>query len=150
MMGGIANPKKGAKIAPNNEIYTLKVGNTDAHWFKEKVAGELPPERSQHTALAMPGDKLFVFGGHHTPQVRLNDVWILNCKQGFEWSHPDNQDTDTPKNAPHKANGPEPRANSAAVLVGNKIWLFGGHGGESFTRKAFNDLYSFDCDTHEW
>lgn len=30
------------------------------------------------------------------------------------------------------------------------MYLFGGHGGVNYARVAFNDLYSFDLDTHQW
>lgn len=45
---------------------------------------------------------------------------------------------------------PAPRANSAAAIIDNKVYLFGGHGGVNYARVAFNDLYSFDLDTHVW
>jgi dynein heavy chain, axonemal len=41
-------------------------------------------------------------------------------------------------------NHPAPRANTAATLLDNKIYLFGGHGGVNYQRVAFNDLFVFD------
>lgn len=45
---------------------------------------------------------------------------------------------------------PPPRANSAATIIENKIYIFGGHGGLNYARISFNDLYSFDLDTCTW
>ena len=56
----------------------------------------------------------------------------------------------TPRNQANPAGGPSPRANTSATLIGNKIYVFGGHGGLNFSRKAFDDMYTFDIETHEW
>jgi dynein heavy chain len=34
--------------------------------------------------------------------------------------------------------------------LGEKIYLFGGHGGLGYSRVAFNDLYSFNLETEKW
>lgn len=31
-----------------------------------------------------------------------------------------------------------------------KIYIYGGHGGLSYARKAFDDIFSFDCATRTW
>ncbi len=110
----------------------------------------IAPARSQHIALQTPTkDKMFVFGGHTTPQVRLNDAWFFNTSN-FSWKKADATEPQTPKNQESLVGGPGPRANSAATLHDNKIYLFGGHGGVNYSRVAFNDLYSFDLDTNTW
>lgn len=45
---------------------------------------------------------------------------------------------------------PGPRANTAACVHNNKIYVYGGHGGASYARIAYNDLYTFDLDTNTW
>jgi dynein heavy chain len=45
---------------------------------------------------------------------------------------------------------PPPRANTAAAIVDNKIYIYGGHGGLNYSRVAFQDMYSFDLDTQHW
>jgi N-acetylneuraminic acid mutarotase len=30
------------------------------------------------------------------------------------------------------------------------VYIFGGHGGLSYQRVAFNDIYSFDIETETW
>lgn len=37
-----------------------------------------------------------------------------------------------------------------ATLFENKVWIFGGHGGLSYSRTSFNDLYTFDLATKTW
>lgn len=46
--------------------------------------------------------------------------------------------------------GPSPRANAAATILDNKVYVFGGHGGVNYARVAFNDLYCFDLETQHW
>jgi len=84
LFGGIESNTNG-KIQPNGDLYVMKMGPNDVNWMKEEAIGdEKPLARTQHTAIATPDNRIFIFGGHHTPQVRLNDTWFLNCKD-FEW-----------------------------------------------------------------
>ena len=45
---------------------------------------------------------------------------------------------------------PPPRANCGFVYSNGKIYIFGGHGGLSYQRIAFADIYSFDIETECW
>jgi len=109
----------------------------------------VPPARAQHIAITTPKqDQLFVFGGHASPQVRLNDTWFLTIN-GLTWKRADG-DNATPKNQDSISGAPAPRANTAATLLNGKIYLFGGHGGVNYQRVAFNDLYAFDLETQKW
>jgi tRNA wybutosine-synthesizing protein 3 len=128
MFGGLRQNKAG-KVEVCDEVYTLRLANKECNWTKqgEKWGDNGPLSRSQHTAVAFT-DKLWVFGGHFTPQVRLNDVWIYDTKNN-SWFQPPWQDKITPTNNKTTGGGPCPRANSAAVIYGNKVYLFGGHGG---------------------
>ena len=71
----------------------------DCNWFKEKFTGDqLPPPRTQHIAISTPKhDKIFIFGGHTTPQIRLNDAWYLTV-QNLSWKRADSEDAFTPRN----------------------------------------------------
>mmetsp|Transcript_7679 Transcript_7679/g.7086 ORF Transcript_7679/g.7086 Transcript_7679/m.7086 type:complete len:306 (+) Transcript_7679:36-953(+) len=156
LYGGIDNAKKGAKIVPTNDVYIMKMGKVDCNWFKEKFTGEMtPPPRTQHIAMMTPGhekdkkDRLFVFGGHTTPQIRLNDAWFLNT-QTLAWKKADSDEPCTPKNQDSLVGAPGPRANTSAALLDNKVYIFGGHGGVNYQRLAYNDLYSLDLDTQQW
>jgi dynein heavy chain len=72
----------------------------------------------------------------------------LNCKD-YEWVRL-GKDPDNTINAPSTFNAPDPRANAGACLYNGKIYLFGGHGGQSYSRVPFNDLHSFDVETETW
>lgn len=110
----------------------------------------MPPARAQHVAiLTTKGDQIFVFGGHQSPQVRLNDTWLLTVN-GLTWKRATEDLPATPKNQDSLSGAPAPRANTGATLLDNKIYIFGGHGGLNYQRIAFNDLYSFDLETHQW
>jgi len=69
----------------------------------------------------------------------------LNCKE-YEWIRL-GKDPDNTINAPSSIGAPDPRANAGACLYDGKIYLFGGHGGQSYSRIPFNDLHSFDIET---
>ena len=69
------------------------------------------------------------------------------------WRQPPNQRSGgEPNNTESKIGAPDPRANHTAVYVANlnKIFIFGGHGGVGYQRKAFNDLHCLDCESFEW
>jgi dynein heavy chain len=93
-------------------------------------------------------DRVFVFGGHHSPQCRLNDTWFFEVKTGV-WRRIGNEKDNT-ENLESTIGAPSPRANSSAVVYEGKIYVFGGHGGLSYSRVAFNDLYCFDLETETW
>lgn len=55
---------------------------------------------------------MFVFGGHASPTCRLNDSWILNCKD-YTWTRcKDDKTMGDNKASPIGA--PSPRANAAS------------------------------------
>jgi dynein heavy chain len=91
---------------------------------------------------------VFVFGGHHSPQARLNDTWILQVKE-LEWRRI-GADKDNTTNQESSIGAPGPRANMGACLYQGKVYIFGGHGGLGYQRVAYNDLYSFDLETETW
>ena len=39
--------------------------------------GDVPLERTNHAACAINGEKLFIFGGFYTSNLRFNDVYFL-------------------------------------------------------------------------
>jgi dynein heavy chain len=110
----------------------------------------MPLARTQHIAISIPpnNDRIFIYGGHHNPQARLNDTWFLNVKD-FEWVRV-GADKASLNNGESSIGAPPPRANAGACLHENKIYVFGGHGGLSYQRIAFNDLHAFDLETETW
>ncbi len=135
VFGGLRQTKAG-KIEPTDDVYALRLMNKDCNWVKIGPNGANwgdngPLPRSQHVAVSLSNDKLWIFGGHYTPSIRLNDIWTLDVRNGT-WTCPPWQDRSPPANKKVAGDGPCPRANAAAVLLGNKIYLFGGHGGYNY------------------
>jgi len=51
LFGGLDNEKKNGKVAPNNEVYTLKLmAKETCNWKLESPTGDPPLPRSNHTA----------------------------------------------------------------------------------------------------
>jgi hypothetical protein len=89
LYGGIESDAKTGNVAPNNDIYIMRMGPQEAKWFKESCNSEDKPiARTQHLAVPCPindkDSKVFMFGGHHDPKTRLNDTWFFNVKE-LEW-----------------------------------------------------------------
>jgi len=151
LYGGIEDNRNG-KIAPNGDIYMMKMTpKDDCRWYKESPNGdEKPLARSQHVALYGPdtSGRVFVFGGHHEPKVRLNDTWFFDVK-ALEWTRVGDE-KDNKTNQESGIGAPNPRANAGACIYNGKIFLFGGHGGLNYKRESYNDLHSFDLETNQW
>lgn len=153
LFGGVKQGDEGS-VGPTDEVYSLRISKDKCNWQKltpRSKNGQMPLPRTQHIAIALNDDRLWIFGGHHSPNSRLNDVWILDPNRD-EWWCPDWQKEVTPNNQACPSGGPCPRANSAATLYkhGDKVYLFGGHGGLNYQRMSFNDLFSYDVNEHTW
>jgi len=46
-------------------------------------------ERTNHAACAITGDRLFIFGGYYTSNLRFNDVFMLKTTD-YKWTQPPN------------------------------------------------------------
>nr|SYZ35238.1 PtDNAH9b [Paramecium tetraurelia] len=142
--------KKNTKIAPNNQVYSLRVAPNVCEWKLVQCSGDPPLPRTNHAACAITPEKMLIFGGFYTSNLRFNDTFILRTTN-FQWSQPPNQKvTGEPKNAESKIGAPEPRGNHSATFHKNKVYVFGGHGGVGYATKSFNDLYVLDCESFEW
>lgn len=85
MFGGIdPSIKKNGKIFPNNQVYTVKVVKDNIEWRLVQCGGDVPLERTNHAACAISTDKLFIFGGFYTSNLRFNDVYMLKTTD-FNW-----------------------------------------------------------------
>ena len=49
-----------------------------------------------------------------------------------------------------KGDVPSPRSGHDVAVVNNKVYLFGGCGGENDAINCLNDMYTFDLDRHTW
>ena len=117
---------------------------TDAEASLEALrpAGALPPARAFHSADAIGGSRMIVFGGTSMPAPEAeyqfrNDVWLLKCGPA-EPTWEECNITGTP---------PAPRYGHTALLAGSRIIIFGGKGGKSL---AFKDLHALDPVTMTW
>jgi hypothetical protein len=109
----------------------------------------MPRARAQHVACAtQKSDRIFVYGGHATPTVRLNDTWWLKVSD-LTWTRALG-DKAVKDNEESAIGAPAPRANAGCCLYNGKFWIYGGHGGLSYARIAFSDIYSFDIETEVW
>ena len=122
----------------------------EVRWEKEQPKGEtMPRPRAQHVACVTPSkDRIFMFGGHANPTTRLNDCWWLDVKD-YTWTRVEG-DKDVPPNQESTIGAPPPRANAGYYMYNNKVYIYGGHGGLSYSRIAFSDIYSFDLETLKW
>jgi dynein heavy chain len=151
MYGGIEAAPTGGKVAPNADVFTLRMLRDKWVWEKQSPSGEeTPPARSQHVAQVLPpgNDRMFVFGGHHTPTVRLNDTWMLNTKE-YVWTRAKG-DKATEENKESAIGAPPPRANAGSCVYKNKIYVYGGHGGLNYQRVCLDDIYTYDLETEQW
>lgn len=93
-------------------------------------------------------DRIWVFGGHASPTVRLNDTWWLKVSDK-SWTRALG-DKEVTANQESAIGGPPSRANMGACYYNGKIYVYGGHGGLNYARVAFDDIYSFDCESQVW
>jgi dynein heavy chain len=155
MYGGIEDPEGMNKVVPNSDVWSMKLMLKECRWEKEQCPGEegeTPPPRTQHAAHCIPNrSAIFVFGGHAGPTQRLNDCWWLKMQDGrpSKWCRVEGC-KDVEENKESTISAPPPRANMGSCINGNKIYIYGGHGGLNYQRTAFSDIYSFDIDTCEW
>lgn len=86
MYGGLdINSKHEGKIVPSGQVCTLKIsGKGECLWTTNDTDGdEIPLPRSNHSAVKISENEMFVFGGYYSSKQRFNDVHILkigNCK----------------------------------------------------------------------
>ena len=150
MFGGIDAIKKGDKVGPNNEVFTLKIGKWECTWNLEEPKGDIPLPRTQHSACEIPGEVLFVFGGYYSTNFRHNDAFLLHIPS-MKWSQiPGQESKGEPTNSESPIGAPEPRANHSCNLINGVIYVFGGIGGIQYQRKAFGDLHALDIQTIKW
>ena len=78
LFGGLDNEKKDGKIAPNNQVYVLRLlSNNNCEWRLQKCDGFIPLPRTNHAACTISGDEMMIFGGYFSTHQRFNDTYIL-------------------------------------------------------------------------
>lgn len=140
---------------PSAEVFNLKLANARGmEWAKLKVSDPQPLPRWKHTATLFNTTQIFVFGGFHAPDHRLNDVWIFDTVS-YAWRQPNpehNQEASVPCQLANVewVNVPPPRAGHTATLCGENIYVFGGYGGLGYSRRDLDDLYAYNVIDSVW
>jgi dynein heavy chain len=130
------------------------MSGSEFYWSKLEPSGsKLPGARYKHTTAVLD-DKIIVFGGFLDSSKRFNDVWIFDTKSG-QWSQPPPGQTETLEDGTSRfkrdwPNCPEPRGAHSATLIGDRMYVFGGYGGDGYASRDFNDLHVLDCYSWEW
>lgn len=127
-------------LAANNQQTETRVGYT---WSKVIPSAngpeDLPPPRWRHSAV-LHGKKIVIFGGF-SAEKRMNDLWIFNTDlRVWEQKHPQGLWEGLP----------QCRGAHTATLVQDKMYVFGGYGGNGYGRTDFNDLHALDLVTFRW
>ncbi len=98
--------------------------------------------------------QLIVFGGFHTHEHRLNDVWIFDAVS-VSWKQP-NPQHNVEAAVAHQltnaawSNAPSPRASHSATIVGDNLYIFGGYGGLGYSRRDLDDLHLLNLQNWTW
>eukprot|EP00941_MAST-03F_sp_MAST-3F-sp1_P002469 g2469.t1 len=142
VFGGLT---KGFPPGPSDQLYTLKIGQSSFEWKIPKLKNDDPSEgpakpkpkaRWNHSAVLFGENCIFLFGGLHSGEKRLNDCWIFDSITQL-WTSPEylQQQNDLPS----------PRGGHTATMIGDdKMYVFGGFGGPGFARRELCDMYMLD------
>ncbi|GBG24145.1 Dynein heavy chain 9, axonemal [Hondaea fermentalgiana] len=154
---------------PTGELWQLKMlGNFEWIRLDEQVdkAGGLPVARWLHSACVFDKKFIIVFGGFHSSKRRLNDLWMFDTIT-LQWSclFPGTSTaiedsaangTDEGKTLcvasknPASDFAPPPRGGHSASIVEDKMWVFGGYGGQGYARRDHNDLFMLNLPDMTW
>jgi hypothetical protein len=149
MFGGLEEGRE--PPGPTDEMLLLKLTSAEFQWHRVKVAnGACPCARWRHTATHIGDSRILIFGGFKSSSERLNDVWVYSAiSRAWEY-YGGGASTDLASQSLLAANAPPPRGSHSSVLIRGKLWVFGGYGGISYSRKELNDVSTLDCDTYTW
>jgi hypothetical protein len=84
MFGGLEKPEGVAdpsKLLPKNDLYAIRIVNhTTVEWNTRQCTGDIPMPRAYHSACKVGEDKMFIFGGCYTSNLRYNDTFYLKLR----------------------------------------------------------------------
>jgi len=131
---------------PTAELWQLNLSSLSWDLLDNKLEkkGRSPLPRWKHSMCMHENRLLVVFGGFHSFSTRLGDTWTFDTI-GLGW-----EEIKSGGSSIENPCKPSPRAGHSATKVGNKMWVIGGYGGESFARKDWNDVHVFDLETLQW
>ena len=80
LFGGLDNEKKNGKIAPNNDVFTLKLlPNNQCEWRLQACTGNIPLPRVHHAACYIGAERMLIFGGYYNSNEKFNDIYYLKA-----------------------------------------------------------------------
>ncbi|CAO3619833.1 unnamed protein product [Cunninghamella blakesleeana] len=141
-MGNFVLLYGGEPINPNEQwdphLYALNLNNR--YWQRVKMEGNIPSERSGHTAVAI-GGIMYVWGGQSHGRY-FNEVLAFNTS-----TYSDNPHWDLIHNGSNER-GPVPngRSGHTSVVFENRLYIFGGSDG----KHLYNDIWCFDFQACQW
>ncbi|KAF8499876.1 hypothetical protein F5888DRAFT_1633488 [Russula emetica] len=121
-----------------NDIWALDLDclNSNPFWesYEPAPGNEKPLPRAGHVSVTT-GDRIIIFGGYADPHTRFNDTWSFNIS--------------TRKWTELQCTGsiPSPRANHAAVLIDDVMYVFGGR---AIDGTFLGDLTALNLSTQRW
>lgn len=84
MFGGLEKPEGStdpSKLLPKNDLYVLKINNNNVvEWTLKQCSGDIPMPRAYHSACKVGEDRIFIFGGCYTSNLRYNDTFYLKLR----------------------------------------------------------------------
>ncbi|CAF1332734.1 unnamed protein product [Rotaria sordida] len=155
LFGGLANDSKDPKQnVPRylNDLYALEYKGNNCAWEQPMVRSTPPTERESHSCAFYRGQienrpKLIIYGGMNGH--RLGDLWSFHLDFS-QWTQI------TPSGL-----APQPRSLHSAVVIGNRMFIFGGwvpliisDKNDQYTNekewKCTNTLAAFNLETNAW
>ncbi|CAF0827722.1 unnamed protein product [Rotaria sp. Silwood1] len=155
LFGGLANDSKDPKQnVPRylNDLYALEYKGNNCAWEQPIVRSTPPSERESHSCVFYRGQienrpKLIIYGGMNGH--RLGDLWSFHLDFS-QWTQI------TPSGL-----APQPRSLHSAVVMGNRMFIFGGwvpliisDKNDQYANekewKCTNTLAAFNLETNAW
>eukprot|EP00298_Acanthocystis_sp_HF-20_P016336 c21453_g1_i2.p1 GENE.c21453_g1_i2~~c21453_g1_i2.p1 ORF type:complete len:300 (-),score=150.23 c21453_g1_i2:23-922(-) len=112
-----------------NNLYVFDIESMT--WYLKETKGDLPSPRQRHAAVALQNDTLLIFGGNGAD----NTIHILDC-YAFGWSI----------KVSRSDVKPSARWGHSMTLIGNLIFLVGGHSGFN----ALDEVWTLDITHWTW
>lgn len=117
-------------------LYMLNLITSE--WTRIIIYGPSPNGRHRHT-VAYVKTKLYVFGGQADDSF-MNDLCVFDLHSLKNKAHWELVKSDGKDNCPSK------RAGHTSVVLGTRIYIFGGRDSQIH----HNDTWCFDTDTRQW
>lgn len=120
-----------------DDTLILHIGPEKWTWCKQanRHASDVPPARYGHSMTYCPHMKcIILFGGYNGTQY-FSDMWLFHV-DSLAW-----------EKRMTTGDKPSPRWSHSAILMGSKLYIFGGRGPN---KRLFNDIYVFDTERYDF